>query len=173
MAMPPRGAPAGSAAKRRLRTLLNRCERIWKLTRNCSERTVSKASRNLRPTTAHRASGVGHVSRPQPAAMNQSRLSAGGRIADGTWYARCRLTVSEVRMSSRRADVSDRLAHGGGDSSTQRCRRSAPSGELPGQAFEAPPPPKLMALRYAGTCSICRIALPAKQGRTGTATLTQ
>ena len=64
-------------------------------------------------------------------------------------------------MSSRRTDVSDRLPGGGGDSSHEAGVR-VPSGELSGQAPETVPPPKLMALRYAGTCSVCRVALPAK-----------
>ena len=64
-------------------------------------------------------------------------------------------------MSSRRTDVSDRLPDGNGDSSHGAGVR-IPSGELSGQAPEAVPRPKLMALRYAGTCSVCRVALPAK-----------
>ena len=64
-------------------------------------------------------------------------------------------------MSSRRTDVSHRLPDGNGDSSHEAGVR-VPSGELSGQAPETVPPPKLMALRYAGTCSVCRVALPAK-----------
>ena len=64
-------------------------------------------------------------------------------------------------MSSPRTDVSDRLPHGGGDSSHDPGVR-LPSGELSGHAPEARPQPKLMALRYDGTCSVCRMALPVK-----------
>ncbi len=64
-------------------------------------------------------------------------------------------------MSSRRTDVSDRLPRDGDDSSHEAGVR-VPSGELSGQAPETVPPPKLMALRYAGACSVCRVVLPAK-----------
>ena len=64
-------------------------------------------------------------------------------------------------MSSRRTDVSDRLPRGGGDSSHVASVRVT-SSQLSRQAPEAFPRPKLMALRYAGTCSVCQVALPAK-----------
>ena len=64
-------------------------------------------------------------------------------------------------MSSRRTDVSDRLPGDGGDSSHEAGVRVT-SGESSDQASEAVPRPKLMALRYAGACSVCRVVLPAK-----------
>ena len=64
-------------------------------------------------------------------------------------------------MSSRRTDVSHRLPDGNGDSSHD-AGVCVPSSDLSGHAPEAPSQPKLMALRYAGTCSVCHVALPAK-----------